>query len=117
MYFQDTTPGSLAEAEREFAIRLVENLPSRVVRQLTPIEQEILILIAAGLSNKEISSALNKTDRTINNQVQTILEKFDVHSRCHLIARLHVIATGPRCHTEIIGAAIESRFTGVEAVR
>lgn len=42
---------------------------------LTPKETEVLRLVAAGYSNKEISSALNKSEGTIKNHVSNILSK------------------------------------------
>ncbi len=42
-----------------------------------------------GLSNREIASALGKSEATVKNQVSTCLGKFGVSSRARLIAFLH----------------------------
>ena len=49
--------------------------------KLTQREQEILSLIAAGLSNKDISRQLRITLCTVKNHVHSILTKLQVHRR------------------------------------
>ncbi|MGA7306400.1 MAG: LuxR C-terminal-related transcriptional regulator [Rhodothermales bacterium] len=48
---------------------------------LTPRELEVLHLVAAGKTNKEIASDLFLSERTIDRHVSSILTKFDVPSR------------------------------------
>jgi two-component system, NarL family, response regulator DegU len=48
---------------------------------LTPREMEILQMIAAGLSNKEIANRLCLSLYTIKNHVHQMLEKLQVHDR------------------------------------
>jgi RNA polymerase sigma factor (sigma-70 family) len=48
---------------------------------LTPREMEILQMIAAGLSNKEIANQLCLSLYTIKNHVHQMLEKLQVHDR------------------------------------
>ena len=49
--------------------------------RLTPREKEILRLIAARLSNKEIAQQLDIALHTVKNHVHHILEKLQVHYR------------------------------------
>ncbi len=50
-------------------------------RTLTEREREVLALIAAGKSNKEIAQALKVTERTIEFHVSNILGKLGLTSR------------------------------------
>jgi DNA-binding NarL/FixJ family response regulator len=90
----------LVDAEREFAFTLVSRLPPRWQRQVTPAEQELLGLLCAGLPSKKIAAELNKSERTIDNQISHCLQKFGVRSRSHLVARLNVLASPLAGRTE-----------------
>lgn len=67
--------------------RIVQGQPRSSVNasapfsDLTPREQEILHLLAEGLSNKGIARALDITDGTVKLHVKSILRKLGVHSR------------------------------------
>jgi two-component system nitrate/nitrite response regulator NarL len=50
-------------------------------RELTPRQQQVLTLLSRGLSNKEISVALNIAEATVKNHVHHLLEKLQVQSR------------------------------------
>lgn len=52
---------------------------------LTDKELEILQLMAAGYSNKEIASALYKSEGTVKNQCSTILSKLGVRDRTRAV--------------------------------
>ena len=54
---------------------------------LTPKETEVLRLVASGYSNKEISSALHKSEGTIKNHVSNVLAKFGVRDRTRAVLR------------------------------
>lgn len=54
---------------------------------LTPSELEVARLIAAGRSNAEVAAARGRSERTIANQVASILRKLGISSR-HQIAHL-----------------------------
>ncbi|MEM9136747.1 MAG: response regulator transcription factor [Cyanobacteria bacterium P01_F01_bin.42] len=49
--------------------------------ELTPREQEVLQLIAAGKSNREIAGELYIAERTVKNHVNSILRTLDVRDR------------------------------------
>lgn len=55
--------------------------------QLTPREQEILRLMAAGYSNREIASATHKSEGTVKNQVSAILAKMGVRDRTRAVLK------------------------------
>jgi two-component system nitrate/nitrite response regulator NarL len=58
------------------------NEPSeRTFDKLTEREHEILALIAAGTSNKEIGLQLHLTEKTVKHYVTNILQKLQVHNR------------------------------------
>jgi DNA-binding NarL/FixJ family response regulator len=52
---------------------------------LTPREQEILRLIAEGLSNKEIANNLFISPKTVENHRTNIMSKLDLHSTMELV--------------------------------
>jgi DNA-binding NarL/FixJ family response regulator len=58
------------------------NEPSEsIFEKLTEREHEILALIAAGTSNKEIGLRLHLTEKTVKHYVTNILQKLQVHNR------------------------------------
>ncbi len=62
-----------------------ESLPEPT--PLTPKETEVLRLIAGGYSNREISSALNKSEGTVKNHVSSVLSKLGVRDRTRAVLR------------------------------
>lgn len=54
---------------------------------LSPKETEVLRLVASGYSNKEISTALSKSEGTIKNHVSNILSKLGVRDRTRAVLR------------------------------
>ena len=62
----------------EIASRLAEFTP-RV--HLTPREQEVLQLVAKGLSNREIAAVLGREESTIKVHVKSVLAKLEVNDR------------------------------------
>jgi DNA-binding NarL/FixJ family response regulator len=59
----------------------------RVEARLTESEGEVAKLVAAGLSNAEIAAARRRSERTVANQVASVLEKLGAASR-HQVARV-----------------------------
>ncbi|MCG8416076.1 MAG: response regulator transcription factor [Pseudomonadales bacterium] len=55
--------------------------------ELSPKELEVLRLMAGGYSNREISSAIHKSEGTVKNQVSSILDKLDVRDRTQAVLR------------------------------
>lgn len=58
---------------------------------LTPREQEVLDLVAEGMTNQEIAEQLVITEGTVKNHVHSILTKLDVRSRQDAAACLAVV--------------------------
>ena len=94
---KDATRNQLLEAIRDVADGKASLLPSiamKVIHEidhpeelsytadpLTPRELEVLRLIARGMSNKEIATALFVNDRTVAKHVSSILEKLQLANR------------------------------------
>lgn len=67
---------------------LAERLARRLPRpDLSPREAEVLRLIVAGRSNKEIGAALQITEGTVKLHVHRVLEKLDVADRTQAATR------------------------------
>jgi two-component system, NarL family, response regulator DevR len=49
--------------------------------QLTPQEQKIVVLVAQGLTNKEIAQQLGSSPYTVRNQVIGIIRKLELKNR------------------------------------
>ena len=58
-----------------------------VTTRLTRRQTQLLELIQAGLSSKEIAGELDLAEGTVNNQVTSIIQLFEVSSRTHAVAR------------------------------
>ncbi|HCM27531.1 MAG: hypothetical protein A2Z99_13895 [Treponema sp. GWB1_62_6] len=58
---------------------------SRIAELLNRREQEILMLVAEGLSNKEIGARLFIAEQTIKNNICNINEKLGIHDRAKLV--------------------------------
>ncbi|WP_419696758.1 ATP-binding protein [Mesorhizobium muleiense] len=55
---------------------------------LTQHEQQVLVLIAEGKSNKEVARSLSRSPRTIEHQVSSVLSKFNAANRMEVLLRL-----------------------------
>jgi DNA-binding CsgD family transcriptional regulator len=58
--------------------------PPRAPGILSPREQEVVALIARGLSNREIAGALTISEKTAANHVEHIMTKLDLRSRAQV---------------------------------
>lgn len=59
-----------------------------VFDSLTRAENELVLLLREGLSNKEIAARLGKSVRTVKTQLTSVYKKFSVRSRSRLLALL-----------------------------
>jgi DNA-binding NarL/FixJ family response regulator len=60
-------------------------ISSKRLRSLTKREDEVVRLLAAGLSNREVGERLNLNENTIKNYVSGIFQKLGVSSRVELV--------------------------------
>lgn len=67
----ETVSSALIRREGQHAYRL----------RLTPRQQEILLLIAEGLTTKVIAARLGVSDRTVKNHINAIYHVLDVDNR------------------------------------
>jgi two-component system, NarL family, nitrate/nitrite response regulator NarL len=85
----------LAVFDRSFVSRLVPTTgPAQAAAavenerdELTPREQQVLALLAEGLSNKEIASRLDISDHTAKFHVNSILQKMGAQKRVEAVVR------------------------------
>ena len=57
--------------------------------RMTPREREVIALIAAGMSNKEIAQRLGIATHTVKSHVRNVMEKLALHSRLQIAAYAH----------------------------
>lgn len=72
----------------EIASRTLRELMRPKVAPLEPLsdrEREVLILIAQGLSNRDIAEKLVLSEGTIKNHVSNILNKLQAENRTHAV--------------------------------
>ena len=77
--------GSLFSHVVEHALRKGKGKLPNAVR-MTKREREVIVLIAEGLSNKDIASRLNLSTYTVKSHIHNILEKMALHSRLEIAA-------------------------------
>jgi len=58
-----------------------------VLEPLTPREEQVLHLLAEGLSNREIGARLHLTEGTVKNYVSAIIAKLQANDRTHAVVR------------------------------
>jgi DNA-binding NarL/FixJ family response regulator len=75
--------GSLFTHVIERALRKGKGVLTDSVR-MTKREREIIVLIAEGMSNKEIAQRLNLSTYTVKSHIHNILEKMALHSRLEI---------------------------------
>jgi len=75
---QGLDAGQLRGSERE-------GQDAAVIEPLTPREEQVLHLLAEGMSNKEIGAHLHLTEGTVKNYVSTIISKLQANDRTHAV--------------------------------
>ncbi len=63
--------------------------PSASAVRMTKREREIIVLIADGLSNKEIAQRLNVATHTVKSHVHNVMEKLALHTRLQIAKYIH----------------------------
>ncbi len=77
------TPGLAALVLGEY--RRLDTAPNRSGPQLTGREEEILRLVAKGLTSRQVAERLVLSTRTVQNHVQNAMSKLQVHNRAGLV--------------------------------
>lgn len=72
----------------ELALKKRKGKKPNAVR-MTKREREIIVLIADGLSNKEIAQRLNIATHTVKSHVHNVMEKLALHSRLQIAKFSH----------------------------
>ena len=85
-FLQSNVTGKVVAAFTRL-IRSDAPLPQALVIPLSPREREILSLVAAGASNKEIADRLCLAEGTVKNHVTNILGKLEVRDRTQAAIR------------------------------
>ena len=80
-------PAVTERAKRYFADRDTSFEAAELPDALTPRELEVLRLIAAGYSNREIAGALGTAEGTVKNQTSSILSKLGVRDRTRAVLK------------------------------
>jgi two-component system, NarL family, nitrate/nitrite response regulator NarL len=70
-----------AKILKEFAAQASKDSETTAVSDLTPREKEVLQLLAAGLTNKEIGIRLDIAENTVKNHLKNILAKLHLQNR------------------------------------
>jgi DNA-binding CsgD family transcriptional regulator len=92
------------ERPSETVIVIAPSEPEEVARLnlasygLTPREEEIVMLIARGLSTRGISASLFISEHTVYNHLRSVFEKAGVHSRREMVKRLFLEGLLPGVH-------------------
>lgn len=63
-----------------------EREQSRSPLVLTPVESEIAKLVAQGLSNREIGTALCRSEHTVADHIRAMRRRMGARNRAHLVA-------------------------------
>lgn len=80
--------------DSRFAVLSVPLHEGSIVRVLSPAEREVAALAAAGLGNAAIARCRGTSERTVANQMASILRKLKVSSRYELAALLALSTLG-----------------------
>ena len=51
----------------------------------TPVEQDLLHALNSGASNKQVASAMQKSEQTVRNQLSTLYRKINVSNRTQAV--------------------------------
>ena len=60
-----------------------------MLRRLSVRERELMLLVAEGLSNKEVAGQLDISERTVETHLQSIFRKLGIRKRTRLAALVY----------------------------
>ncbi|MFZ1750483.1 MAG: response regulator transcription factor [Saprospiraceae bacterium] len=81
-------PEVIFDCIKQYSFRKTNKIPEPKSYRLSPKEKEIARFLVKGLAAKEIASLTNTAVNTINNQKNTLLEKFECANSTELIVKL-----------------------------
>jgi DNA-binding CsgD family transcriptional regulator len=84
----DLRVSELDVGDQEMVVFSFDATARRSEVPLTGAEREVLMLLLAGRSNREIARTRATSERTTANQIASIFRKLDVHSRAELLAAM-----------------------------
>ena len=79
-------PDELIARVRRLVVRSASDEPGALRSKLTRREQEVLQLLASGLTQPEIARELVISSSTVASHIEHILDKLGVHSRAQAVA-------------------------------
>ncbi len=87
--FLQAVANVLALAHRRHRQEVVRAQRAVLLGRLTRREHEVLKLLAAGFSNRDIADQLGVRYTTVRSYVRAVIEKLDAHSELEAVARAH----------------------------
>lgn len=82
-------------ARRPASVNFEKNAAALASLGITPREQQVLDLIAAGKSNKEIAQKLGVSPNTVKTQVASLYQKLEVQRRTQAVQKARELALIP----------------------
>jgi DNA-binding NarL/FixJ family response regulator len=89
-----------AVVERAVLDELVDRIPVGAVGSTTSLrrEQEVMVMVAQGATNPEVSEQLVITDATVRKHVGSLRRKLGARTRAELVSRVFTLGLGRRTH-------------------
>jgi DNA-binding NarL/FixJ family response regulator len=110
------SPGATARLIAEFTAQPQPQLPTEEqLEKLTAREQEVMTLVAIGLSNDEIAERFVISRATVKTHVSRILSKLDVRDRAQLVAVAYQSGFVRPGHGHVLATAAPARAARVAA--
>src|SRR5206468_12607033 len=72
------------------------------MKLLTPREEQVVALVADGLTNREVATELGLTEHTVKKYLFRIFDKLGISSRVELV--LYAFSNGGQCQAEWVPA-------------
>jgi DNA-binding CsgD family transcriptional regulator len=91
LQFLQAVANVIGLAERQREPKRAREQRALLLGRLTGREREILGLLAAGLTNRQIATRLGIGYSTVRGYVRGVIEKLDVHSEIEAVARAHAL--------------------------
>ena len=76
------------------------------MNRLTPKEQQIAMLVAQGMTNKEIAQRLGSSPFTVRNQVKVIIQKLELKNRIQVAYLIGQYQNGHRQNGHEVAASL-----------